>query len=79
MFKAEGSAPDDDNQLIISSSSEDDDVKDGLRIKTEEDDMVEVKAKLSHLTARYYARKAKREKEREADVNDTLSRLRARR
>ena len=63
MFKAEGSAPDDDNQLIISSSSEDD-VKNGQRIKTEENKMAEVKAQLAHLTARYSARKAKREKER---------------
>ena len=79
MFKAAISAPDDDNQLIISSSSEEDDVKNGVRIKNEEEKMVEVEAKVAHLTARYYARKAKREKEREADVNDTLSRLRAKR
>ena len=64
MFKEAISAPDDDNQLIISSSSEDDDVKNGQRIKTKEDDLVEVKAQLSHLTARYYARKEKLEKER---------------
>ena len=43
MLKASVSAPDDDNQLIISSSSEEkDDVKNGLRIKTEEDKMEEV-------------------------------------
>ena len=48
MFKAAVSAPVDDNQLIIScsSSSEDDDVKNGLRIKTEENKMVEVQAKV---------------------------------
>ena len=48
MFKAAGATPDDDdNQLIISPScSSEDDVKNGLRIKTDEDKVEEIAEKV---------------------------------